>query len=564
MIDELERSGSLEMPRMARPYFLAYRIVDTDRRQAVGRFGALLDRTASTSRRLTIDVRVGEPAMDNTNFMLRRSSSRANRSIVLPVDNDYHALRRQLWMHTDAAYKHALQNLAKKRAALEDTVREDIPDFSDAAPLVASDPHGDVPPLPSFERLASTARELSAIFRDYRAIHGSQARASFVRQRSHYVNTEGSRIVQSGSSVYVEVLARAQAADGSVVHDFETAFARNWSSLPGPDALAKRVHDLAANMTARLAAPTVTRYNGPVLFEGMSAAELFSQVMVPRLLGVRAPVPEESRIAGFAASLRNPFVDRLGGRVLPRGFNVVDDASVRLVDVGSSAVVDSARMAALHGGYLADDEGVPAVASTLVENGFLRTLLATRSPAHEGGATTGNRRHMGLPLPSNLLVSASNALPASELRNLFHELIQERGADYGIVVRRMANPEAKLNAADTVRAPRGEIGVESLTRVFKAYPDGTEQLVRGAELSGITATDFRHIFGASNHRTVHTVAMLPSVAYSLRGTTAQYGRTGGRPIASIAMPDLLFDELTLRDMTGTPPKPPIAAHPYFD
>ena len=554
MRDELARAvETLAMERMERPYFLSYRIDDIASAQAVASFGALADQSASRSRILSIEVRVGSPELDNTNFMPARvGGSPATRTLYLPLDDDYRELRRQLWLHTDAAYKHALETLAKKRAALKNRTREEIPDF---AVREAHTRFADTTAMrPGAEPLADLARALSAVFRQFPGIHASQARAGHAFTRSYYVNSEGAAFTRAQPAAYVEVLAKTQADDGTVLQDFESFHADGLAGLGPQGALAERVRAMASTLSARREAASVDRYNGPILFQGQAAAELFAQVLAPKLLAVRVPVAEDARMEGFTASLRNPFEDRIGARVLPRGFSVRDDPTL-----------DAVAGMPLHGGYAIDDDGIPAAPTVLVENGTLKALLATRNPTSGApGESTGNRRMMGVPLPSNLIVTTSRGMSAAELADEFKLLIEERGNDYGVLVRRIAQPMAKLDRSDMVRTPRGEVAVDRLIRAYKVYPDGREEPIRKAELSGIGEGDFKDIVAASDHTTAYTLGFVPTVAYSLAVTTAQYGTTATQPSMSLVVPDLLFEELTLRAPPGNVPLPPVAQHPYFE
>ena len=96
---------------------------------------------------------------------------------------------------------------------------------------------------------------------------------------------------------------------------------------------------------------------------------------------------------GYAASLRNPFVDKIGARVLPRSLDVRDDPTIDGNDAGP-----------LLGGYAVDGDGVPAGPTPLIERGVLRTLLAGRNPIAGILQSTGNQRGEML-MPSNLLVT---------------------------------------------------------------------------------------------------------------------------------------------------------------
>src|SRR5579863_8143319 len=73
MRDEMARSmKKLQLENLQKPYFIAYRAMESDGCTVEASFGALTvsscePRTAGT-RRIGIEVRVGDYARDNTNF----------------------------------------------------------------------------------------------------------------------------------------------------------------------------------------------------------------------------------------------------------------------------------------------------------------------------------------------------------------------------------------------------------------------------------------------------------------------------------------------------------------
>src|SRR6202042_2485275 len=73
--------------------------------------GAVTAAHAYRGRVLRTDLRVGDPSFDNSNF---EGGARVE---TVPLEDDYAALRRELWLRTDEAYKSALETLARKRAA---------------------------------------------------------------------------------------------------------------------------------------------------------------------------------------------------------------------------------------------------------------------------------------------------------------------------------------------------------------------------------------------------------------------------------------------------------------
>ena len=276
MRDELDRAmQGLALARLERPYFLAYRIDDSTMLDARARFGALTAATVNRTRLLTVEVRVGDVDLDNTNFLpVRTWGTPLTRLFALPLEDDYQELRRQMWLATDVAYKHALETLAKKRAALQNNSREEVPDFAAQAPHIS---HVDMPAdIPDIEDLKMLARDLAALFKEMPAIQDSVVGARVIQVRSRYVNSEGTSYAQSQPTVSLSALAKTQALDGTVLQDFEVFYARAWQDLPSRQILERRIRAMGAALSARRGAEFVELYNGPVLFEGQAAAALFA------------------------------------------------------------------------------------------------------------------------------------------------------------------------------------------------------------------------------------------------------------------------------------------------
>ena len=204
----------------------------------------------------------------------------------------------------------------------------------------------------------------------------------------------------------------------------------------------------------------------------------------------------------------------------------------------------------------------------------MKGLLATRNPVAGIARSTGNRRMMGVPLPSNLVVATSRGMSDEEMAEEFRLLIEERGNDYGVVVRRLANPMAKLDRADVARTPRGEVAVDRLTRAYRVYPDGREEVIRKAELSGLSESDFRDIVATSATTTNYTLGFVPTIALQPRGhhrgpTIGAAGlataRCRSRPLSGTS----LFEGVERGTLRSTARRGPRAAtargeHPFFD
>src|ERR1700691_50612 len=171
MHDEMQRSmHKLQLEALDKPYFISYRIVDNESKEVAATLGSVLSSTESRTRLLTVNVRVGDYSLDNSNFL---SSPVGGTGVAvqmfagtmqLPLDDNYNELRRQIWLATDGAYKKALEDLAGKRAALQNKNRpENIPDFRKPAHVSITDmaPRADVDLL----KATQLVRETSAAFR---------------------------------------------------------------------------------------------------------------------------------------------------------------------------------------------------------------------------------------------------------------------------------------------------------------------------------------------------------------------------------------------------------------
>src|SRR5205823_3153665 len=137
--------------------------------------------------------------------------------------------------------------------------------------------------------------------------------------------------------------------------------------------------------THALPISVLARYNGPVLFEGRAAAEIFAEEFAGGLAGQRKPVSGmgemEAIFERFPQFAGSSFVGKIGARVLPDFLSVVDNPTLSVYG-----------QEPLFGGYKVDDDGVLAHETRLVEGGILKTLLTARTPVEGVTHSTGNGR----------------------------------------------------------------------------------------------------------------------------------------------------------------------------
>ena len=568
MRDELARSmAELRLDTLPKPYFVAYRIDDVETAEAAASLGSLMHGSAVRSRHLRVELRVGDYEFDNSNFMGMPGPSISMLSglrggALLPLDDQYQEIRRQLWLATDGAYKRAVEQLAQKRAALQNQTRaEHLPDFAREPPAVLSD----VVPAAPLDTAAAAAlvRVLSAAFRAFPEVYSSGVSWGAGVVRTRYLNSEGSAFTRSSPWLVLRIHAVTQAVDGTPLADAITLYGGAPSDLPARDQLLDSVRALATRLTRLRETPVAEVYNGPVLFEGDAAAEVVNEVFAPRLVAARRPTAANPMMEQFAARAESPFLDQIGGRVLPTFLSVADNPTLTRFE------------GRYIGGYRVDDDAVAARETRLVDHGILKTLLSTRVPVRGILHSTGNRWGAGA-VVSNLVVTVDSGVSDQALRADLLKRAAARGRPYAIVVRRLANP-ASLALSDPMEflATMGGMGDDAddspalqAAVAVKLFPDGHEEPIRNGAVSGVTAASFKDIVAASQSRTVYTSpfhtfgGMLGAFGLGGGGMNIQMMSAGLGYAASYVVPSLLFEDVTVKGPTGDRPKPPLSGPPW--
>ena len=557
MQDELARSVTeLRLQKMEKPYFLAYRMDEINQSTVSAMLGSLTEEHPLRMRLIGVEVRVGDYSLDNSNYVSMRSFGGSAAGMFgsiaeAPLDDNYQQIRRDFWLATDGQYKKALEDLSAKRGALEISKRTDnVPDFTKEAPVIENEPPETN--SPRFEELKALARELSAVFKNTPEIYGSSVDLQYRGYYTRYVNSEGSRFTRAQPLFKLQINAHTQAADGLPISDSLSLFGRTLADLPAKDVLLSRTRAMAERILKLRSATSLERYNGPVLFEGDAAGEVFLQQFATGLMAVRTPISDDARFELFFNQMMSQlggksFADKIGGRILPEFLSVSDNA-----------LLPEFRGTRLLGTSKIDDDAVKTRETKLVEHGILKTLLATRVTVSAAPHSTGSRRGWG-PAPSNLFVTADKSMSTSELRQELLRRAKERGLDYAIVVRRVGGgAAASLMKMAVQMAQQGGQGEGSMAEAYKLYQDGHEELVQGVEIAEMTPAMFKDIVAVGDTPIVFTDEFIPRMGslFSL-GISA----SSDVPIVSCVVPAMLFDDVSLAKTQGPFPNRPVSPSP---
>ncbi len=542
---ELQRSmDGLRLPDAPAPYFLSYGVLDTTQVYAEATLGALVRSGLSRARPLRCELRVGDYALDNSNFTTFGDDPSGLTAASLVLDDDELVIARDLWVVTDEAYKSAVEGLSQKLSARERAATQERPaDYAPAEAVVALD--WTPPASPDRAALEERARTLSAVLRAVPGIENSRVYLADWSWRRYVVTSEGTRIVEPGRFVVLRVVAEVRAEDDRLVKDTLSWIAPTPGQLPADDELDAELDALAARLAARLEAPVVEDYLGPVVFEGQAAAELYRQLLIPQLMGT--PGEEAGDDWGRDDGV---VLARVGRRVLPRGFDVVDDPAAEL---GEAA-----------GAYRFDDEGVPAERVELVEEGVVQTLLMSRTPrediAASNGHGRGSRSSRLVGMPGVTTVTNRHGRGQARLYRQAFKMARQSGLDHVLVIRTLDDP-AMHSGVPVRRIHFGDDGGPSLTEpliVVRRHPDGREEPVRNARFLLADHRVLRDIVATTTLHTEHHY-LAPAVLHG--GTAWVGGPTSGVPV-TLRVPDaVLISELELGPQPPEQRPPPLTDSP---
>ncbi|MBI2681032.1 MAG: hypothetical protein HYX25_08515 [Candidatus Solibacter usitatus] len=551
MRDELHRSLGLRLQNLDAPYFISYEIGDGDFFSASATLGALVGANHTRLRIPRVQVRVGNYDFDNTNYIGSGFIPGSRYDVErFPQDDDYLLLRRFLWLSTDQTFKAAVDAISRKRSALKNLSASDSPlaDFARAEPNrliqdVVRTPFDEAPWL-------ARVRSLSLEFARYPEIASSSVEYSANRNIRYLVTSEETEVRLPEGFIQLRARAAGLAADGMRVRDTVAFLSLDPGRMPKDSEMTREILRLGENVSALTKAPVGESYSGPVLFEGAAGPQIVSELIGRNLALTRKPVTEPGRPGAFASA---ELEGRQGARILPEWLDVIDDPAQT-----------EWHGRPLIGHYRVDEEGVAPKPLTLVEKGILKNYLLTRLPMRGYSGSNGRARlpaNFGTEAAaaSNLIVRAKKTTPLPKLKKKMMDLCKARSKPYGIIVRKMDFPSsASVDEARRIIAGQSGGGrpVSLPVLVYRLYPDGREELVRGLHFKGMNARSLKDIVGASDENTVFEF-LENGAPFALLGA-GNYAAE-----SSVIAPSLLVDDLELVRTEEEFPRPPVAPAPGF-
>jgi predicted Zn-dependent protease len=525
MTTELNRAftslGKQESGKQLPPYFLSYSVSDAGAVAIRAQAGALIDSSANHARIADVQLRIGDPKLDNTHGAHRAS---AVTSTPLPLNDDREALARSLWLATNAGYGKALDNYMRVKTEAEVHAKEEdsSPDFSQEAPQVSL---GKPAPPVKVDRTAweQRVRALSRIFRDYPDVNLNMVIFSAQNETDYYASSEGSQVIAPHLQARLVAIAVTRADDGMDLFRAQTFEAETAEGLPPQAEMEAAIRELGTSLEALRKAPVTEPFDGPAILSGRAAAVFFHEVLGHRLEGQRQRGTEEGQT----------FTKEVGQAVLPSFLSVADDPT--LTTFGKTW---------LSGNYEYDDEGQKARRVELIQDGVLKNFLMSRLPIASFSASNGHGRAQTGKVPigrqGNLIVTSTKMEPENKLRKQLIEEAKKQGKPYGLYFEDISS-----GFAVTQRSSPQAFQVIPLV-VWRVYVDHRpDELVRGVSIVGtplaamksIVATgDKYEVFNGecgAESGTIPVSAVAPAMLVSTMETQKQAQGTARPPILPI-------------------------------
>lgn len=507
-------------------YYAAYTVHDTRSTNIVASFGAIDRSDENRQRFATVEVRVGEYALDNTHPIRgdARAMSPRLTQVSLPLTDDEKPIRVALWRATDRSYKQASEALTRVRTNVAAKVQDDnpAPDFSREEKQEYAAPEAAY----SLDSSAWEARvrKVSAIFAEDPLILRSQVSVTVAAVNRHYVNSEGSRISSGEVQCRVFLQGVTKAEDGMELPLYTSYFATSPAGLPDEQQLVTEARAMVALLARLRTAPIVDPFSGPAILSGRAAGVFFHEIFGHRVEANRQRNADDAQT----------FTRRVGQAVLPPFLSVSFDPTTR--KIGATELM---------GHYQYDDQGVKAQRVTVVDAGVLKTFLLDRAPLRAFPRSNGHGRAEAGFLPvsrqSNLQVESTRTVSRERLVELLREEARRQKKPFGLL---FENIEGGYTT--TGRGSPNAFNVLPNV-VYRVYTDGrAPELVRGVDLIGTPLAAFGKIIAADDQ-----IGVFNGVCGA---------ESGGVPV-SASSPSLLVSEVEVQKKAQSQETRPILPAP---
>ncbi len=508
----------LQEPGYPLPYFISMNVSDVENWDSECDMGALNWADNWRGRSLFTDVRVGSYALDNH---LNPAPLGALGSWISLDDNAF-ALKHDLWLSLDEAYKSAAAGFLRKEAQrVRNGKREyDTDDLSHEKPVVSAAPFDVLDDgISFFHQMNRICREVSSVFAQKPSL--IQGNVSVERRRvlSRLYNSEGTRVHSAQDIFHFELEIAAVSKDGMRLYAGRNFISLSSATLPSSVLMKTQAKQMISEINQLLLASSTSPFNAPALIDPSVASAIVSS------LGLNFS-GESVRNPNGAQILRG----KVGKIVFSRDLTLIDDPLAHFF-----------KKKPLVGFYSYDAEGVKAQKVLLVKNGRLKNFLLSRYPVigfpHSNGHARSDAGAYPRAMPSNLFLETKHRYSQAQLMKILLKELRKEKKPYGLWIQ-------KTRAFTRENSAAGEESLRIMPELIYLVnaQTGKLTLVRGLDLVGTPLGFLSHVLGEGKDMTVinHRIGWVPM---------------------SVIAPSLVLSQVELQRSKEPPVNPPILPPP---
>ncbi len=523
----------LELPEAPDLYHLRYHLLLGRSLQARGSLGAPVYQSEGDLNLVSTELRLGSPDFDQTGFAGWENGFGYSGLPLLPTP---HAVDVALWELTDRSYKEGVEQLARKQAQVPER-KEHPGDYWLTGAVTAKASY-----VPEYrpDGLQDLVVRLSDAWNGGPVLDRGDVYIGHEAGTAWTADTEGTRVGRPVHETTIRAAAHLRTDDGELLTDQLLWTVRDPSSLPDEAVMKAQIVAVRDRLAATaLAKPLTDEYVGPVIFEDEAAIDLFRYLLAVQLEGTPTEIPFDAWFGEFGEASESV---RVGRRVLPPGWEVVDDPAAHPQHPGS---------------YSHDWEGTPVQRVELVTDGIVRTLAMSRTPRKGIAASNGHGRgrvgQRAVGKVTMMEVDAPHQVSTAKLYKTGLKASRGYGLDYVIVVRRLQVPAiANLSRGWSYEVDEPGILPDPID-IVRRYADGREERIRGAGFANVARFVLRDVLAAGPSSS-------SSVMIPLDGDFGALGATEGLAGWTKA-PAVVIGEMEVVPRSGDPRDVPVLPHP---
>ncbi len=524
LAQELNRNFKILKKQKPPIYYLAYTYVEGTGSGVEMAEGGIAWKLTQPQHLLKVTARAGSPQMDNTRVLKSNQDDWSVPVEEMPaLDGEGKAFRTALWRATQSAAEQAQADYS--RVLADSLISSKRADNSDDFVFPPKSVYCRTQAPLSFdkERLEKLLKKASELVQGKDFILDSSFSFTLQEGSRYFVDSVGTRLRTPVAYARLSFQLQGQTEDGLYLTRGENYDVLQESELPTDEEFLAAVQNSINQLQTLSQAPEADPMTAPAILKNRAMAVFVHEVLGHRVEGHRQKDD----------SFGKTFTDKVGKPVVAPILTIVDDPTLAYFNG-----------VPLRGFYEYDDEGVQSRPVVLVKDGVLENFLMSSSPIHGFPASNGHGRsqmaYRAVARMGNTRVIASETVPYEKLEEMLLAEIKRQGKPYGFIIE-------DLSGGFTQTSTYGPQAFKlEPTLVYRIYPDGRKEAVRGADMVGTPLVSFNKVLAAADDYAV------------FNGSCG--AESGWVPVSAIA-PSVLLEALEIEKTGKSSSKPPLLPPP---